>query len=140
MSLRQQSNNTSSSTTTSPALPSSSRSHYTPAELFKKGIKRDPSAFPALKQQKYYQSWKQSFIGQLHAQNIAEIANPSYKPNDTVQAEYFQLVQNYMFAVFQSTLLTDRGREIVRDHSITRDAQAIFIALEAHANNSTDLH
>ena len=50
MNLRNQ-----SPATRSPSQPlphSSSRSQYTPTEIFKKGIKRDPTAFPVLKQQK----------------------------------------------------------------------------------------
>ena len=42
-----------------------------------------------------------------------------------------------MYSVFTSTLLTDKGKEIVRDHRTGLDAQAIWTKLIAHMKTST---
>ena len=127
------------STTTTPTTTTVTSSPYTPAQSFKKGIRRDPSAFPVLKQQKYYQSWKRTFVGQAHAQDVANVvAKPLYQPPDAQAAELFALQQDFMYAVFQNTLLTDKGKEIVREHTADRDAQTVFEKLETHASLSTE--
>ena len=86
----------------SSTVATSARSSYTPADLFKKGIKCDPSAFPVLKQQKYYQSWKRAFVAQVHAQDVANVIDPAHNPTDSDGIQLFRLKQDYMYSVFQS--------------------------------------
>ena len=120
------------------ATAHSTASLYSPASLFKKGIKRDPASFPILKQQKYYQSWKRSFVAQAHAQDVAKVLDSKHNPVDQATKDLFRLEQDYMYAVFNSVIQTDKGKEIVRQYSKDRDAQLVFAALEDHASTSTE--
>jgi hypothetical protein len=52
-------------------IPRSSKPGPSLAELFKKGIKRDQTLFPTLKDEKFNDSWHRSFEIQAHAQGIA---------------------------------------------------------------------
>ena len=106
--------------------------------LFKKGIRRDPSLFPVLKDLKYYLVWHREFVGQCHAQDLSNIINPNYKPNTTVENNLFRLQQDFMYTVFQRVLTTDDTKRIVRKHEKTRDAQQIFTDLVKYTNDSPD--
>ena len=128
------------STTTTPTTTTATSTPDTHAQSFKKGIRRDPSAFPVLKQQKYYQSWKRTSDGQAHAQDVAcVVAKPLYQPPDTQAAELFALQQDSKHVVSQNTLLTEKGKEIVQEHTADRDAQTVFGKLETHASLSTEV-
>lgn len=45
--------------------------------------------------------------------------------------------QKFMYAVFEKTLLTDKGKALVRAYQHTFDAQSIYKELSAYAMNST---
>ena len=68
----------------SPAATPSAAFSSTPAQLFRKGIKRDPTVFPHLKAQKHFLIWRQSFESKIHAQVIRfskdRIVRPSPRP------------------------------------------------------------
>ena len=49
---------------------------YTPAELFRRGIKRDPTLFPTLKDEKFNDNWHHSFVNQARAQDVSEVLDP----------------------------------------------------------------
>ena len=119
-----------------PAGTPTPTSPTTPAALFRKGIKRDATRYPLLKQQKYYLAWHRTFVGEVHAQDLANVIDPSYIPVPP-DVELFELQKNYMYSVFQTILLTDKGKTIVRTHSTTRDAQKIYADLAKYAKEST---
>ena len=50
---------------------------YSPAELFKKSIKKDPSLFPILKDDRYHDQWHRTFETQARAQDLAEVLDSS---------------------------------------------------------------
>jgi hypothetical protein len=62
-----------------PAAPGSTRPRD-PVADFKKGIKRDPSQFPILKEDKQWDNWNRTTNAQGRAQDIAEVLDPTYKP------------------------------------------------------------
>ena len=103
----------------STAIPSSpsTASRYTrdPIADFKKGIKRDPSHFPTLKDEKQWDTWQRSTTAQAHAQDVDEVLNSTYKPLNALDKDLFQEKQKYMYAVFEKTLLTDQGKAFVRE-------------------------
>ena len=45
--------------------------------------------------------------------------------------------QKFMYAVFEKTLLTDKGKALVRAYQQTFDAQSIYKELTAYAMHST---
>jgi hypothetical protein len=46
---------------------------YSMVDLFRRGIKRDPSLFPTLKDEKYNDSWHRSFETQARAQDVFNV-------------------------------------------------------------------
>jgi hypothetical protein len=83
---------------------------------FKKGIKRDPSQFPILKDEKQWDGWNRSHNAQARAQGVEDVMNSTYKPSTTTEDKaLFAVKQTYMFAVFEMTLMTDQGKAYVRE-------------------------
>ena len=110
--------NSSSSTT-------NTKSDRTPADEFKRGIRRDTNAFSVLKDVKHFDEWNRSTIAQARSQGLGDILNPTFKPEetDTDAVDLFREKQAFMYSVFHKTLLTDTGRELVRHHEKKFDAQ-----------------
>ena len=53
---------------------------------FKQGIKRDISAYPTLKDEKYYESFKRSVLVTARAHDCEEILQPTYRPRSDVDS------------------------------------------------------
>ena len=59
---------------------------------FKRGVKRDISAYPMLKDEKYYESFKRSVLVTARANDCEEILQPTYRPrSDADSLELFRL-------------------------------------------------
>ena len=123
----------------SPSPPShtSTATKYTPAELFRRGIKRDPSLFPTLKDEKLNDTWHRSFSNQARAQDLSHVLDPNYKPTTTEDKDLFLEKQKFLYAVLESKVLTDRGKAIIREHEADFDAQAVYQKLSEHHLRST---
>ena len=68
---------------------------------FKRGIKRDVSAYPALKDEKYYESFKRSVLVTARAHDCEEILQTTYRPtSDADSLELFRLKNDFMYSVF----------------------------------------
>ena len=72
--------------------------HQTPSESqtalnnFKKGTKRDASVYPIFKNDKYYDTFQRSFLANLKAQGLYDVADPDHDPEngDTYEKELFK--------------------------------------------------
>ncbi len=93
---------------------------------FKKGIKRDMSYFPTLKQDKQWDNWNRATLAQAQAQDVSNVLNPKYSPTDPTAIALFHEQQKYMYAAFERHLQTDKGKALVRSHHGTSNAQAIY--------------
>jgi hypothetical protein len=83
----------------------------------KRGITRDPSQFPILKDDKHWDGWNRSHNAQARVQGVEDVVmNSSYKPTTSEDKALFEVKQTYMFAVFKKTLLTDQGKAYVREY------------------------
>ena len=102
----------------------------TEAENFQRGIKRDPSLFPELKKDTGYKNWKRETIAVARSQGCINVFDSAYHPLTVQQRDLFQLQKEYMYSVFIKTLLTDKGRELVRFHEVDADAQEVFRLLD----------
>ncbi len=109
----------------------------TKADTFKKGIKRDITAFPTLKQDTPFDHWKRRMIAQAKAQDCGDVLSEDYVPLNSEDIEEFQLKQIFMYSVFTTHLLSDKGKELVRLHEDKSDAQRIFIELTEHHTTAT---
>ena len=92
--------------------------HQTPSESqtalnkFKKGTKRDASVYPIFKNDKYYDTFQRSFLANLKAQGLYDVADPDHDPEngDTYEKELFQGKQSFVYSVLVTSLQTEKGR------------------------------
>ena len=108
-----------------------------PADLFRRGIKRDPSLFPELKDERHNDAWHRSFMTQARAQGVDDALDLSYVPHTTEEADLFQEKQKYLYAVLESKVKTDRGKLIVRKYDQDYDARTVYQELSEHHTKST---
>ena len=107
--------------------------------IFKRGIKRDVSVFPILKDEKHFSSFSRSLFINAKAQDCDEVLNHNYKPaNDNDSQALFSQKQYYMYSVFNHCLLTDMGKTIVRKFQDTMDAQSVWKEYANHMLFSTN--
>jgi hypothetical protein len=104
---------------------------------FKRGIKRDTSLFPTLKQDKQWDVWQRATIAQARAQDLSKILDHKYTPTNPTDTALFAEKKKYMYAVFERTLLSDKGKALVREHTLDYDAQRVYTELCAYALQST---
>jgi hypothetical protein len=109
----------------------------TQAELFRRGIKKDPSLFPTLKDEKFNDNWHRSFVNQARAQDVSQVLDASYEASTDEEKELFTEKQKYVYAVLEAKVLTDRGKAIVREHEDDFDAQKVYQKLKEHHLRST---
>jgi hypothetical protein len=74
----------------------------TPVELFKRGIKRDFSAFPTLKDENNNDQWHRTVTTMAQAQDLSDVLNPPYIPLTTIEHDLFWEKQKFMYAVLET--------------------------------------
>lgn len=94
--------------TTVPSFASANRptSSRSPAEEFRRGIKRDPTLFPVLKDEKQWDTWKRNTLAQAHAQNIQLVFDKNYVPPTQEDKDLFKEQQKYVYSIFTLTPLS----------------------------------
>ena len=127
---------------TSGPIPSSKPTTYSPAALelicFKKGIIREITAYPSLKDKRYFNGFKRSLFIVAKTHECSDVLDPNYTPGSEPEAqELFEAKQTFMFCVFNTNLQTDMGKTIVRRHLATTDAQAVWKELSEHMKTSS---
>ena len=105
---------------------------------FKKGIKREITAYPSLKDERYFDGFKRSLFIVAKTHECNEVLDPNYIPgSEREEQELFEAKQNFMFSVFNSNLQTDMGKTIVRRHLASTDAQVVWKELSEHMRTSS---
>ena len=125
----------SSATPRSMATSEASESYITLTN-FKKGIKRDASAYPIFKNERYYNTFIRHFKATAKAQGLSTLMDPHFTPgSDEYGQQLFQEQQDFLYSVLISSLKTDFSEALVKDHE--GDAQLILELLhEHHTGNS----
>ena len=125
----------------SPATPRSmatsvASESYITLTNFKKGIKRDASAYPIFKNERYYNTFIRHFKATAKAQGLNSLMDPNFTPgSDEYEQQLFQDQQDFLYSVLISSLKTDFSEALVKDHE--GDAQLIIELLhEHHKGNS----
>ena len=125
----------------SPATPrsmatSEASESYITLTNFKKGIKRDASAYPIFKNERYYNTFIRHFKATAKAQGLSTLMDPNFTPgSDEYGQQLFQEQQDFLYSVLISSLKTDFSEALVKDHE--GDAQFILELLhEHHTGNS----
>ena len=116
--------------------------HQTPSESqpalnnFKKGTKRDASVYPIFKNDKYYDTFQRSFLANLKAQGLYDVADPDHDPEngDTYEKELFKGKQSFVYSVLVTSLQTEKGRELVNEFE--GDARSIILKLHHYHTKS----
>jgi hypothetical protein len=98
---------------------SSTTNTIDPMHEFRKGVKRDPSLFPILKDEKQWDEWQCSMIAHARAQDVVDVFNPNYVPVTPADRVLLEAKKTYVFAILQKVLQTDKGKACVRAHEIT---------------------
>ena len=88
-------------------LPPDFRTSQTPAETFKKSIKRDANLFPTFKDGKFRDNWGRSTLAIARAQDAVEVLNHDFSPLTDPEIEPFTEKKKFMHSVFASVLKTD---------------------------------
>ena len=125
---------------TSGPIPSSKPTTYSPGAIelmsFKKGIKREITAYPSLKDERYFDGFKRSLFIVAKTHECSDVLDPNYTPcSEPEEQELFEAKQTFMFSVFN--LQTDMGKTIVRRHLATTDAQVVWKELSEHMTTSS---
>ena len=123
-------------------ISSSRPAAYSPAALelmsFEKGIKREITAYPSLKDERYFDGFKRSLFIVAKTHECSEVLDPNYTPGSEPEEEQlFEAKQTFMFSVFNTNLQTDMGKTIVRRHLASTDAQAEWKELSEHMRTSS---
>ena len=103
---------------------------------FKKGTKRDASVYPIFKNDKYYDTFQRSFLANLKAQGLYDVADPDHDPEhgDIYEKELFKAKQSFVYSVLVTSLQTERRRELVKEFE--GDARSIILKLHHHHTKS----
>ena len=123
-------------------ISSSRPTGYSPAAIeligFKKGIKREIAAYPSLKDERYFDGFKRSLFIVTKTHECSKDLDPDYNlGSEPEEQELFEAKQTFMFSVFNANLQTDMGKTIVRRHSASTDAQAVWKELSEHMRTSS---
>ena len=115
--------------------PEASESYITLTN-FKKGTKRDASAYPIFKNERYYNSFIRHFKAASKAQGLKSLMDPNFTPgSDEYEQQLFEEQQDFLYSVLISSLKTEFSEALVKDHE--GDAQLILDLLhEHHTGNS----
>ena len=125
----------------SPATPrsmatSEASESYITLTNFKKGTKRDASAYPIFKNERYYNTFIRHFKATAKAQGLSSLMDPNFTPgSDEYEQQLFQEQQDFLYSVLISSLKTEFSEALVKDHE--GGAQLILELLhEHHTGNS----
>ena len=77
---------------------------------FKRGTKRDSSAYPIFKNDLYYDTFQRSFMAVIKAQGLYDAVDPDYDPDDGDQYKrnLFQEKQYFVYSILVTSLQTER--------------------------------
>ena len=100
---------------------------------FRKGTKRDATAYEVFKDERYYDSFWRVFKTTAKAQGLSNVLNFKYTPphDDEYAEELFQEQQVFLYSVLVRIIQTDQGRAYVREHEHDEDARAVLQKLHS---------
>jgi hypothetical protein len=105
--------------------------------MIRREIKADPSLFPVLKDEKYHDLCHRSFATQARDQDVSEVVDSTYIPVTQDEINLFTEKQQFLYAVLETKVLTDRGKDIILDYENDFNSQKVYQKLKAHHLTST---
>ena len=68
-----------------------------------------------------WDNWNRSTTAQARAQDISNVLDSNYVPLSQEARDLFIEQQKFMYAVFEKTLLTDKGKALVQHYQTSYD-------------------
>ena len=84
---------------------------------FRKGIKREETSYPTLKNERYFDSFSRSLYITAKSHECDEVLDPEYTPSNS-EKELFEAKQIFMISVLDKHLLTDMGKPLLENMCI----------------------
>jgi hypothetical protein len=113
--------------TTAAPLPSSSPLAANNEMVnFLKGVKRDITQYPEIKDERQFENWQRSFLAVARSHRINQVFDPSFKPSSDEDKLLFEEKQKFAFTVLDAKLQTNMGKTILRSYASTGDAQKVW--------------
>ena len=103
---------------------------------FRKGIKREETAYPTLKDERYFHSFSRSLYITAKSHECEDVLDPEYTPSNS-EKELFEAKQVFMFSVLDKHFLTDMGKTIVRKYVHRTDEQSVWKDFQEHMKSSS---
>jgi hypothetical protein len=104
---------------------------------FKRGVKRDKTHYPVLKDNRYWDNFYRTFVVTAVSHNVDNVLDPAYSPTNTDEILLFREQKKFVYSGLEHCLQTDMGKNIVREHAFDFDAQTVFAKVVKHYNEST---
>ena len=117
--------------------PSSTTKSVDLVAEFKKGIKRDASLYPVLKDNRHWNNWQRAVLAQAHAHDIQEVFDVNYVPKNEEERNLFDEKNKFAYAMLNRTVQTDEGKAYVRQHERDFNASEVYRKLLDFATTST---
>ena len=103
---------------------------------FRKGIKREETSYPTLKDERYFDSLSGSLYITAKSHECDDVLDPDYTSSNS-EKELFEAKQIFMFSVLDKHLLTDISKNIVSKYVHTTDAQSVWKNFQEHMRSSS---
>jgi hypothetical protein len=97
-----------------------------PVDLFKRGIKRDFTSFPTLKDNKQNDQWHRTFSNLARAQDLSDVLDENYSPVTTADKDLFAKKHKFVYAVIEARVETAKGKAIRPSHERIRRTEGLY--------------
>jgi hypothetical protein len=119
------------------------RTGPTPAENFERGIKKDKDQYPKFNDEKNWYNFRRDVEATATTHNTIEVLDFAYTTNllDPEDIALFASKNKWMYSVLSAKLKTDIGMEIIQNHDIDRNTQAVWRELiDQHLNSQVGVY
>jgi len=110
-------------------VPKKSEREKTGIASYTKSIKRSTEDYPIFQDGKMWYNWQRKIRTKATAQGYRNVLSTTYIPEDDEAAFLWEEHQSFMFDVFADKIQTPTGKQIVRKHEATLDAQQVWADL-----------
>jgi hypothetical protein len=100
---------------------------------FRQSVKRDKAHYAALKDDKDFSTWNRGFVATAHMHHTQNVLDKAYVPTTETDIAMFKEDQTFMYTVLEDHLKTPKGKSLVLQFKLTRDAQSIYHELKKPA-------
>ena len=109
------------------SVPNSNISPYENADLhsFRAGVKNDIDEIPTYRDTQHWEQWSCILSAECKSMHVDNILDHKYVP-EPGNRTLFDAHNDFVYGIFERTVLTNNGQRIVQQHTGDRDAQAVY--------------